>query len=115
MPFQNLIIRHAASSMPASMQARSSPKIEVRPGSKSAVHASSARPDVPGRAIEHPGERGSRRSEFDHGAARQRDVVGHDCGAATAQMIRGILFAIDVLARRAVNRNDHLVAALRRA
>jgi hypothetical protein len=53
--------------------------------------------------------------KFDHAAARQRDVVGDRRGAATSQMVCRVLFAIDVLARRAIDRNDHLVAALRRA
>src|SRR6516164_4545247 len=57
----------------------------------------------------------ARRSELDHGAASHRDIVGDPNGSALGQMERRVLFVIDVLGRRAVDRNDDLVAALRRA
>jgi hypothetical protein len=53
-------------------------------------------------------------SKLDHRAARQRDVAGDADGAALGQMERGVLLMIDGLARRAVDRNDDLVAALHR-
>src|SRR5260370_36769413 len=55
------------------------------------------------------------RSEFDHRAARNRDIAGDSRRAALGQMERRVLFVIGVLARRAVAWNDDLVAALRRA
>src|ERR1700676_1304124 len=53
--------------------------------------------------------------EFDHRAARHRDIAGDPRGAALGEMERRVLFGVGVLARRAVDRNDDLVAALRRA
>src|SRR5580704_15810909 len=52
--------------------------------------------------------------KFDHRAARQRDVAGDADGTALGELKRGVLLVIDVLARRAVDRDDDLVAALHR-
>ncbi len=54
----------------------------------------------------------TRGSEFDHRAARQRDVAGDAHGTAFGQMERGVLLVVDILAGRAVDRHDDLVAAL---
>ena len=45
-------------------------------------------------------------------AARERDFVGHDRRAAFGEMEGRILLAIGILARRTIDRNDDLVAAL---
>ena len=52
--------------------------------------------------------------KFNHRSARQRDVAGDADGAAFGEMERRVLLVIDGLARRAVDRNDDLVAALHR-
>jgi hypothetical protein len=58
---------------------------------------------------------GETHSEFDHVAASHRDIAGDPNWATLGQMERRVLFVIDVLARRAVYRNDDLVSALGRA
>src|SRR5580704_10271089 len=52
--------------------------------------------------------------KFDHRAARQRDVAGDAHGTALGELECRVLLVIDVLARRAIDRNDDLVAALHR-
>src|ERR1700726_1982689 len=59
--------------------------------------------------------RDARLLEFDHRAARHRDLAGDAHRAPLRQMERRVLLVIDVLARRAVDRNDDLVVALCRA
>ena len=51
--------------------------------------------------------------KLDHRAARQRDVVCDVDRAAFREMKRGVLLVIVIFARRAIDRNDDLVAALR--
>src|SRR5262249_10938694 len=53
--------------------------------------------------------------EFDHRTSRHRDIAGDSRGTALGQMERRVLFVIDILARGAVDRNDDLITALRRA
>src|SRR6267142_382288 len=48
--------------------------------------------------------------EFDHRAPGRRHLARNNYRAALGQMERRVLLAIDVLARRAIDRKDHLVA-----
>src|SRR3954447_1955412 len=57
--------------------------------------------------------RQTRQLEFDHRAPRCRHPASNNYRAALGQMERRVLLAIDVLARRAIDRKDHLVATLR--